>query len=56
MVHLYLENIMPDNYGISKSCCFCFNSCSKSESTEESKAFELPDLEANMDQEGKNRH
>ena len=56
MVHLYLENIMPDNYGISKSCCFCFNSCSKSDSTEESKAFELPDLEANMDQEGKNRH
>ena len=54
MVHLYLENIMPDNYGISKSCCFCFRSCGKSETTEESNANELPDLEANMNQEGKN--
>ena len=24
LVHLYLEGILPDNYGVSKSCCFCF--------------------------------
>ena len=23
MLHLYIEAIIPDNYGIAKSCCFC---------------------------------
>lgn len=57
MVHLYLENIMPDNYGISKSCCFCLRSCSKPEATEEKEVLELPDLESNLAQAGQNnRH
>ena len=29
MLHLYVEAIIPDNYGIKKGCCFCFNSCRK---------------------------
>lgn len=55
MVHLYLENVIPDNYGISKSCCFCFRSCCKPELSEENEVFELPDLESNLGQAGKNR-
>jgi hypothetical protein len=55
MVHLYLENIIPNSYGISKSCCFCFRSCCKPEATEEEEIFELPDLESNLDQAGKNK-
>lgn len=27
LVHLYLESILPDNYGISRPCCFCFAGC-----------------------------
>jgi uncharacterized membrane protein YwaF len=34
LLHLYVESIMPDNYGISKSCCFCFNSCRNQRSAE----------------------
>lgn len=29
MLHMYVETIMPDNYGISKHMCFCFG-CKKS--------------------------
>ena len=29
LLHLYVEAIVPDNYGIKKSCCFCFSACRK---------------------------
>ena len=29
LAHLYVEAIMPDNYGISSKCCFCFDRCCK---------------------------
>ena len=29
LAHLYVEAIMPDNYGISSKCCFCFDRCFK---------------------------
>lgn len=35
LIHLYLEAILPDNYGISKPCCFC---CTKSKPIDEEDA------------------
>ena len=29
LAHLYVEAIMPDNYGIASKCCFCFDRCCK---------------------------
>lgn len=29
MLHLYIEAIKPDSYGIARSCCFCFQNCRK---------------------------
>ena len=33
MLHMYVEAIIPDNYGIRKSCCFCFASCCRKRPT-----------------------
>ena len=24
LLHIYLEAIIPDSYGVTESCCFCF--------------------------------
>lgn len=50
LVHLYLEGVMPDNYGISKPCCFCFLGCGKKRQAdaagqEQEAVAELPPLE-----------
>lgn len=28
-LHLYMEAVKPDSYGIRRDCCFCFSSCRK---------------------------
>ena len=41
LIHLYLEAILPDNYGISKPCCFC---CVKSKPVDEEDVVTGKDL------------
>ena len=38
LLHLYIEAIMPDNYGIASKCCFCFARCCKKRGVTEANA------------------
>ena len=47
LVHTYLELIIPDAYGITKPCCFCFMKAPK----QEAMTIEAPDISPFDDEE-----
>lgn len=44
LLHLYIEAVKPDMYGVSRSLCFCFKSCRKTSNLSASNEHEMDDL------------
>lgn len=46
-LHIYIEAVLPDAYGVTESCCFCFRSGGKKQDVESEEHHDFEDSHNN---------